>query len=125
MSIQEIQDYCQSLPNTEKAMPCGENLLVFHMEGNIYLYVWLKAPISSITVKLQPERGKELRERYNAISPAYHICEKHWNDIFIDGTFPNNMIEEWIKESYDLVKTESRHFVQNEVLSRSKQGLTY
>ena len=41
MSIQEIQDYCQSLPNTEKAMPCGENLLVFHMEGNIYLYVWL------------------------------------------------------------------------------------
>ena len=50
MSIQEIQDYCQSLPNTEKAMPCGENLLVFHMEGNIYLYVWLKAPIPSITV---------------------------------------------------------------------------
>ena len=72
MSIQEIQDYCQSLPNTEKAMPCGENL----------------------------------RERYNAISPAYHICEKHWNDIFIEGTFPNDMIEEWIKESYDLVKTE-------------------
>lgn len=58
------------------------------------------------TVKLLPERGKELRERYNAISPAYHICEKHWNDIFIEGTFPNDMIEEWIKESYDLVKTE-------------------
>ena len=106
MSIQEIQDYCQSLPNTEKAMPCGENLRVFHMEGNIYLYVWLKAPIPSISVKLLPERGKELRERYNAISPAYHICEKHWNDIFIEGTFPNDMIEEWIKESYDLVKTE-------------------
>ena len=73
---------------------------------NIYLYVWLKAPIPSISVKLLPERGKELRERYNAISPAYHICEKHWNDIFIEETFPNDMIEEWIKESYDLVKTE-------------------
>lgn len=33
MNIQEIQDYCQSLPNTEKAMPCGEDLLVSIWKG--------------------------------------------------------------------------------------------
>ena len=52
-----------------------------------------------------PERGEELREEYNAFSPAYHLNKKHWNDIFIEGSFPNRMIEDWIKESYELVKS--------------------
>ena len=51
------------------------------------------------------ERGEELREEYNAFSPAYHLNKKHWNDIFIEGSFPNRMIEDWIKESYELVKS--------------------
>lgn len=105
MSVEEVREYCLSLPGTEEAMPYGEDWVVFRIGGKIYLHIWLKAPIPTIAVKLLPERGEELREEYNAFSPAYHLCKKHWNDIFIEGTFPNNMIEEWIKESYDLVKS--------------------
>ena len=43
------------------------------------------------------------------------IANKHWNDIFIEETFPNDMIEEWIKESYDLVKTELPDLVYSRI----------
>ena len=63
----------------------------------------VEAPIPTIAVKLLPERGEELREKFNAFSPAYHLNKKHWNDIFIEDTFPPEMIQGWIRESYDLV----------------------
>ena len=85
-------------------MPYGEDWVVFRVGGKIFLHIWLEAPIPTIAVKLLLERGEELREEYNAFSPAYHLNKKHWNDIFIEGAFPNEKIENWIKESYDLVK---------------------
>ena len=98
MNVEEVREYCLSLPGTEEAMPYGEDWVVFRIGGKIYLHIWLKAPIPTIAVKLLPERGEELREEYNAFSPAYHLCKKHWNDIFIEGTFPNNML---FTKSYD------------------------
>ena len=105
MNIEEVRDYCLSLPGTEEAMPYGNDWVVFRIGGKIYLHIWLEAPIPTIAVKLLPERGEELREEYNAFSPAYHLNKKHWNDIFIEDTFPSEMIQGWIRESYDLVKS--------------------
>ena len=105
MNIEEVRKYCLSLPDTEEAMPYGEDWGGFRVGGKIFLHIWLEAPIPTIAVKLLPERGEELREEYNAFSPAYHLNKKHWNDIFIEGSFPNIMIEDWIKESYELVKS--------------------
>ena len=105
MNIEEVREYCLSLSGTEEAMPYGEDWVVFRVGGKIFLHIWLEAPIPTIAVKLLPERGEDLREEYNAFSPAYHLNKKHWNDIFIEGSFPNRMIEDWIKESYELVKS--------------------
>ena len=105
MNIEEVRDYCLSLPGTEESMPYGNDWVVFRIGGKIYLHIWLEAHIPTIAVKLLPERGEELREEYNAFSPAYHLNKKHWNDIFIEDTFPSEMIQGWIRESYDLVKS--------------------
>lgn len=105
MNIEEVREYCMSLPYVEEDMPYGNDWVVFRIGGKIFLHIWLEAPIPTIAVKLLPERGEELREEYNAFSPAYHLNKKHWNDIFIEDTFPVDMIEEWIKESYELVKS--------------------
>ena len=78
MNIEEVRKYCLSLPDTEEAMPYGEDWVVFRVGGKIFLHIWLE---------------------------AYHLNKKHWNDIFIEGSFPNRMIEDWIKESYELVKS--------------------
>lgn len=96
MNIDEVGEYCLALPETEEAMPYGEDWVVFRVGGKIFLHSWLEAPILTITVKLLPKRGEELREEYNVFSPAYHLNKKHWNDILIEGAFPNEMIEYFV-----------------------------
>lgn len=76
-----------SLPYVEEDMPYGNDWVVFRIGGKIFLHIWLEAPIPTIAVKLLPERGEELREEYNAFSPAYYLNKKHWNDIFYRGHF--------------------------------------
>lgn len=100
MNIEEVRKYCLSLPDTEEAMPYGEDWVVFRVGGKIFLHIWLEAPIPTIAVKLLSERGEELREEYNAFSPAYHLNKKHWNDIFIEGSFPTR----WAKAAFSLSK---------------------
>ena len=54
MNVEEVREYCLSLPDTEEAMPYGEDWVVFSIGGKIYLHIWLKAPIPTIAVKLLP-----------------------------------------------------------------------
>ena len=44
-----------------------------------------------------------MREKYEAVTPARHFNKKHWNTIIIDDTISDNLLKEWIDESYQLV----------------------
>ena len=37
MNVEEVREYCLSLPGTEEAMPYGEDWVVFRIGGKIYL----------------------------------------------------------------------------------------
>lgn len=50
MNIEEVRKYCLSLPDTEEAMPYGEDWVVFRVGGKIFLHIWLEAPIPTIAV---------------------------------------------------------------------------
>ena len=50
MNIEEVREYCLSLPGTEEAMPYGEDWVVFRVGGKIFLHIWLEAPIPTIAV---------------------------------------------------------------------------
>lgn len=103
MNIEEVRAYCLTLPSVTEDMPYGPDCVVFRIERKIFLHISLERRL--IAIKLRPERGEELRERYDAITPAWHMNKKHWNDIVIENTFSNETVEEWIKESYDLVRS--------------------
>jgi len=57
----------------------------------------------SINLKVSPEEGVELRERYAAVQPGYHMNKKHWVTVLVDGTIPDKLIRSWIEQSYNLV----------------------
>ena len=59
---------------------------------------------TSINLKVDPETGIELRERYTSVLEAYHMNKKHWITVMIDGKIPDKLIKQWIDTSYDLVK---------------------
>ncbi|MCI6643925.1 MAG: MmcQ/YjbR family DNA-binding protein, partial [Bacteroidales bacterium] len=62
-------------------------MIVFRIEGKIFLHLPLEYVDPRIAIKLPPEKGIELRERYDAVRPAYHMNKTHWNDIFIAHAF--------------------------------------
>jgi predicted DNA-binding protein (MmcQ/YjbR family) len=103
MNIEEVREYCLSLPGAKEDMPYGPDWLIFRIEGKIFLHMRLDIPDTTIAIKLPPEEGEELREKYDCITPAYHLNKKHWNDIRIESVFSNRQIQNWIEESYHLV----------------------
>ena len=57
----------------------------------------------SVNLKCDPIFALELRERYEAVIPGFHMNKQHWNTVKIDGSIPDSLISEWIDHSYDLV----------------------
>jgi len=56
-----------------------------------------------MNLKCEPELAIELRERYDAVQPGYHMNKKHWNTVVVDGTIPPDEILNMIDHSYELV----------------------
>jgi predicted DNA-binding protein (MmcQ/YjbR family) len=103
MDIEQVREFSLSLPGVTEDSPYGPDMIVFRIEGKIFLHLPLEYADPRISIKLLPEEGRELRERYDAICAAYHLNKVHWNDILIENTFSSDQIKEWILESYNLV----------------------
>ena len=102
MDIESLRNYCISKKNVTESFPFDDETLVFKVEGKIFALVNLEGDLS-INLKCDPELALELRERYSAVIPGYHMNKKYWNTILIDGTIPDREVYSWIDHSYDEV----------------------
>jgi predicted DNA-binding protein (MmcQ/YjbR family) len=82
--------------------PFGEDTLVHKVMGKMFALCGID-PFESVNLKVDPETGVELRERYSAVLPGYHMNKKHWITVLMDGSIPDNLLRQWIRVSYDLV----------------------
>lgn len=57
----------------------------------------------SINLKVDPEKGAELREQYPSVQPGYHMNKKHWITVQIDGSISDKVLLSWVDDSYNLV----------------------
>ncbi|CAN5406687.1 MmcQ/YjbR family DNA-binding protein [soil metagenome] len=102
MDLESFQDFCLGLKGVTEEMPFGDTTLVYKVEGKIFALTGIEM-FSSINLKCDPEEAIELRERYQAVQPGYHMNKQHWNTILIDHSIPDKLLFEWTKNSYDLV----------------------
>lgn len=102
MDIEAFQQFCLSLPETTEEFPFGADTLVYKVRGKMFALAGLEI-FESINLKCDPEEAIELRERYTAVQPGYHMNKKHWNTVTLDRTVSDALIFKWIKNSYDLV----------------------
>ena len=103
MNIEQVREFCLALPGVTEDSPYGPDMIVFRIERKIFLHLALEYADPRISIKLPPEEGQELREKYDTIRAAYHLNKRHWNDILIENTFPSDQIQNWILKSYHLV----------------------
>ncbi len=66
------------------------------------LVSWLENPLH-LNLKCDPDDAIAYRDIYESITPGYHMNKKHWNTISIDGGVPDDVLEEMIDKSYELV----------------------
>lgn len=102
MDIESLRNYCILKKHVTESFPFGDETLVFKVEGKIFALVNLEGDFT-INLKCDPELALELRERYAAVTPGYHMNKKYWNTVLIDGTIPDKEVFSWIDHSYDEV----------------------
>lgn len=103
MNIESLRDFALSLEDAEECLPFGPETLVFKINNKIFLVTSLDSVPLSFTVKCDPDEALELRERYPAITPGYHMNKKHWNTVVADGSLTDKQMKEFIYKSYHLV----------------------
>lgn len=109
MNIEQIREYTLSLSGVTEDQPFGDDIITFRLEGKIFVCLWIGNEENNIknseprfALKLTPERNEELREKFSAVTPAYHWNKKHWSDVYYEQ-LQDTQVMEWIKESYQLV----------------------
>lgn len=109
MNIEQVRDYTLSLDGVTEDQAFGDDIVNFRLEGKIFVCLWLggeqgdlqnSAP--RLALKLSPERNEELRDRFSAVTPAWHWNKKHWSDVYFEE-LDETLVKKWIKESYQLV----------------------
>ena len=102
MNIEELREYCLSKNQAEECLPFDDNSLVFKVKDKIFAILSLTQPFS-IDLKCDPSIAVSLRERFPSVLPGYHMNKRHWNTVLVDGSIPDELSENWIDLSYDLV----------------------
>ena len=100
--LEEIREYCLQKKNVTECLPFDENTLVFKLHNKIFALIRLEKDPLHITLKCNPNKALNLREKYTQILPGYHSNKKHWNTIIMEA-LPLSLIHQWIDESYQLV----------------------
>jgi predicted DNA-binding protein (MmcQ/YjbR family) len=102
VDIETFRAYCLSHKGVTEEFPFGEDTLVYKVMGKMFALTGIES-FESINLKVDPERGIELREQYPAVQPGYHMNKKHWITVIIDGSISDKLLRGWIDHSYDLV----------------------
>lgn len=109
MNIEQVRDFTLSLHGVTEDQPFGDDNITFRVEGKIFLCLWLGdgkydvcGSASRFACKLLPDRNEELRECYDAVTPAFHWNKKHWSDVYYER-LDTDLVTALITESYRLI----------------------
>lgn len=117
MFLEELRTYCLAKPGVTEHFPFDNRTLVFKVMNKMFALCDVE-DFDSVNLKCDPERAIEMRERYDAVKPGYHMNKQHWNTVSINSDVPDNMLFELTDHSYDLIVASLPKKVRNELESR-------
>lgn len=125
MSIEEIRNYCLSLPYVEETMPFDDTTIVYKVGGKWFAVTDLEQN-DKVIVKCDPDLAIELRDRHEEITAAWHFNKRHWNAISLRGDLAASFIREQIYNSYMLViaKNVTPRALRLEILAAAEEHNT-
>jgi predicted DNA-binding protein (MmcQ/YjbR family) len=119
MDPTELRNALINFPAVTEEEPFGPDTIVYKVAGKVYALSTYQSPLA-VNLKCDSTRAQELRNRYDAVQPGYHMNKKHWNTVTIDGSLPKSLLLELIEHSYDLVVNGLPKKAQKKVKEMSK-----
>lgn len=116
MHIEELRDFALSFKAVEESFPFDEHTLVFKVMNKIFLMASLDEQPQRFNFKALPELGQKYREDYHSVIPGYHSNKKHWNTVSLDGTVGEEVLRQWIANSYQLIVSSLPKYKQKQLL---------
>jgi len=124
VNLETIRAYCLKKPGKiTEGFPFGEDVLVFKLNGKIFLLVLVDEQPLALNLKCDPEQAIEWREQYEAVQPGYHMNKKHWNTVTLDGSIPRQEVLRMIDHSYEQVVKGLKKSDREKLLKHAKQKL--
>jgi predicted DNA-binding protein (MmcQ/YjbR family) len=121
IDLETIRNHCLAKPGTiTEEFPFDEETLVFKVYGKLFLLTNVNDLPLSMNLKCDPERALELRERYPAVKPGYHMNKRMWNTVEADGSLPPRLVFELIDHSYDEVVKKLPKKIQEKITGKGK-----
>ncbi len=104
MNIELYRDYCLSKKGVTESIPFPKlpNVLVFKVKGKMFTATDIET-FNGFSIKCVPETIEELRAQYDALQEPSYFSKKHWSNVVVDGSIPDNLLREWLDISYNLV----------------------
>lgn len=129
-NLNTLIDYLLSKQAAVEERPFGPQTMVFKVMGKMFALVGFQGSVIErgtsvdkhevgsasmttaahpnneplrINLKCDPFLAQLLREKYEAVIPGYHMNKRHWNTVILDGSIPDDEVQEMIDESYALV----------------------
>jgi predicted DNA-binding protein (MmcQ/YjbR family) len=99
----ELRRWCLAQSGAIEDFPFRPNVSVFKVAGKMFALSTLESTPLEVSAKCEPDLAVQLRDTYSAIRPGYHLNKRHWNTVVIDGSLTDQMINDMIEDSYDLV----------------------
>src|SRR5512147_2977024 len=100
MRLDRVREHCLSRhAAVSEETPFGEETLVYKIGGKVFLLAGMSSVPLRITVKCEPAEGLELRDRYPAVEPGYHMNKRHWITVTLDGSIPAREVFDMIDRS--------------------------
>lgn len=103
MNVEELYGYCLSIKGAEATTPFDDVTLVMKVCGKMFALIPLDAERLSVSLKCDPVKALQLREKYRCVEGAYHMNKLYWNTVYITGEMPVDELKQWILHSVDEV----------------------
>ena len=103
MVDKELATYLLSKIGATKEFPFDKVTAVYKVMNKMFALVSHKEGLININLKCLPEDALGYREIYECVIPGYHMNKKHWNTIIINGEMNDEILQDMIDDSYNLV----------------------
>lgn len=104
MTKDEFDNFCLSFNGVTKSYPFEDDdeTLAYNVMDEYFAFTKIE-DYEGINLKCDPVKAAMLRDLYQEVESGDHKEKRYWNKVVPDGELDDELIKEWIKDSYNLV----------------------